>query len=181
MRLEVHDDDARRQGDAFFNDWIVGPIEPLEALPDHVHVAIGENGVRARLAERLLALGRRLVTIIHPKAVLSASARIEPGVFVAAGAVIGPGASIGECAIINHGCVVDHDCMIARFVHVAPNATLGGGARIGPRALVGAGAVVLPGVTVGSGAIVGAGAVVTRAVPDGVIVTGAPARPRNGV
>jgi acetyltransferase-like isoleucine patch superfamily enzyme len=44
------------------------------------------------------------------------------------------------------------------------------------RAAIGSGAVILGGVTVGSGALVGAGAVVTRDVPAGAKVAGAPAR-----
>jgi UDP-2-acetamido-3-amino-2,3-dideoxy-glucuronate N-acetyltransferase len=44
------------------------------------------------------------------------------------------------------------------------------------RAAIGSGAIILPGVTVGSGAVIGAGAVVTKAVPDGAIVVGNPAK-----
>ena len=41
---------------------------------------------------------------------------------------------------------------------------------------LGAGCIVLPGVTVGERAVVGAGAVVTRDVPAGKVVVGAPAK-----
>lgn len=44
------------------------------------------------------------------------------------------------------------------------------------RASIGSGAIVMCGVTIGEGAVIGAGAVVTRDVPDGVIVSGVPAR-----
>ena len=44
----------------------------------------------------------------------------------------------------------------------------------GVYALIGAAATVLQQLTVGRDAIIGAGAVVTKAVPDGVVVTGVP-------
>lgn len=48
--------------------------------------------------------------------------------------------------------------------------------KIGAGSWIGTNAVILPGVTIGERAIVGAGAVVTRDVPDGAVVVGAPAR-----
>jgi len=48
--------------------------------------------------------------------------------------------------------------------------------HIGSNVWVGTHAVILPGVTIGDNAIIGAGAVVTRDVPAGTTVAGAPAR-----
>ena len=50
--------------------------------------------------------------------------------------------------------------------------------RIGRNVWIGGGAILLPGVTVGDDAIIGAGSVVTRDVPSGATVIGAPARTR---
>lgn len=47
---------------------------------------------------------------------------------------------------------------------------------IGPNCYIGGDAIIVPGVTVGEGAIVAAGAVVTRDVPPGAVVGGAPAK-----
>jgi maltose O-acetyltransferase len=47
---------------------------------------------------------------------------------------------------------------------------------IGANVWIGAGAIVLPGVTVGDDSVIGAGSVVTRDVPPGTVVAGAPAR-----
>lgn len=51
-----------------------------------------------------------------------------------------------------------------------------GAVKIGNRVFIGANATILPGVTIGDDAIIGAGSVVTRDVPAGAVVAGAPAR-----
>lgn len=139
-------------------------------------VAIGAQAVRARLSARLAAAGA-LAAVIHPSAVVAASARIGGGSVVLAQAVINPEARLGLGVIVNVCASVDHDTVLGDNVQVGPGARLTGGVHVGDDAFIGAGAVIMPGITVGRAATVGAGAVVTRAVGDGIVVTGIPARP----
>lgn len=142
-----------------------------------VHVAIGDNATRMRLLAAAHARGHALATIRHPRSVVSESARVADGVFIAALAVVGPQSEVGSGTIVNHAAIVDHDCRIGAGAHVAPGAVLGGGVCVGEGAFVGANATVLPGRSVGAGATVGAGAVVTRDISPHTIVVGSPARP----
>jgi sugar O-acyltransferase (sialic acid O-acetyltransferase NeuD family) len=139
------------------------------------HVAIGHAGIRARLHAQLLALGGRPMTIVHPRATVSAHATLGHGVFVAAHAVVAPSARVDDGVIVNHGAVVDHDCEVGRFSHIAPTAALAGAVQIGEGVLVGAGARLLPGVHVGDQAVIGAGAVVLDNVPAAQTFIGVPA------
>lgn len=142
--------------------------------PGPLHLAVGDNARRRRLAEsRPTALYR---VILDPAALIARDARIAEGTYIALGAAIQAGASVGRHAIVNTRAIVEHDGVLGDFCHLAPGAILTGGVRVGAGALIGAGAVVLPGLSVGEGAIVGAGAVVTRDVAAGEIVMGAPAR-----
>lgn len=144
-------------------------------------VAIGgaRGAERRRIAGRLRELGFGLPRIVHPSAVVAASAAIGDGTHVLAQAVVAAGAKVGECVIINTGATIDHECVLAAGVHIAPGAVLCGCIEVGEDALIGAGAVVLPRLRIGAQAVVGAGAVVTRDVPAGSVVTGQPARARQ--
>ena len=172
----VYDDRIELAGRSFLDTHVIAPVPSLASLPVRVHVAIGANAARRIIGNRMLAAGKELVAVTHPRALISSRASMGAGTFVAAGAVIGPAGRIGKGTIVNHSAVVDHDCEIGEWVHIAPNATLGGTVRVHSGAFIGAGAVVLPGIEIGQDAVVGAGAVVIRPVEAGGVVGGNPAR-----
>ena len=86
-------------------------------------------------------------------------------VHIGAGTLIGPNVQI---------LTADHP---RNALERAAGLEFGRSVAIGRNVWIGAGAMILPGVTVGDDAIIGAGSVVTRDVPAGVTVAGAPARP----
>lgn len=140
-------------------------------------VAIGDNATRLAVARALQELGLRMVTVVHPGAIVAAPVRIGQGSVVMAGAVVNPDCVIGEHCIINTGACVDHDCLVGDAAHIAPGCRLCGGVRVGEGTLVGAGATVIPGVSIGAHALVGAGSTVIHDVPPRTKVVGCPARP----
>lgn len=139
-------------------------------------VAIGDNHARRSYAKKLAAQGFELINAIHPRSVVSPTARLGTDLVVAAGAVIGTDAIIGGDTIINTCAVIDHECEIGQAVHVCPSAALAGRVRVGDEAFLGLGCNIIQCLTIGANAVIGAGAVVIRDVPDGVTVVGVPAR-----
>lgn len=161
------------RGDQPFREW----IRNRNPLPSGL-VAIGGDRGEDRLAVQHLmeSLGCRMVTAIHPGALVSASARIGAGSQILAGAVVGAGSELGRAVIVNTRASVDHECRLGDGVHLAPGVTLCGLVQIGRSAFIGAGAVVLPRVRIGAGSIVGAGSLVTRDIPDNIVAYGHPAK-----
>ncbi len=151
--------------------------EVARGASDPVVLAVGNNGARLAMAQRLADAGVELPTLVHPSAVVSDYAIVGVGTHIVTGAIVHPGCKIGAAVIVNTRASIDHDCVLGDGVHISPGATLAGTVTVGDRSWVGTGASVIPGVTIGSDAIVGAGAVVIRDVPDGATVVGCPARP----
>ncbi len=121
---------------------VLGSISSLEGLAqkvDGIIVAIGNNKVRSSLIKQAEALGMQLVTVIHPQAMVSPSARIGEGAAVMAGAIIGTEATLGKGAIVNSAAVVDHHCVVGAFGHLGTNACMAGGSQLGDRSWIQAG------------------------------------------
>lgn len=134
-----------------------------------------------RPRQRLFALARRHglrpMSVLHPSAVISPSARLGCGAVVLATAVVNAAARLGDHVLVGSGAIIEHDVRVGAHAHVATGARVCGAARVGAGAHVGAGAVVREGVRIGRAAVVGAGAVVIRDVAAGARVAGVPARP----
>ncbi|RMI00380.1 acetyltransferase [Stutzerimonas nitrititolerans] len=150
----------------------------LEKLADFdgVLVAIGNNRIRYAKLLELRAMGGRLVTLIHPAAIVSRYAEIAEGTVVFAGAVINAGAVIKPGAILNTGCSVDHDCVLGNAVHISPGARLAGGVHVGDESWVGIGSSVRQLTNIGQRVVVGAGSAVVSDIPNDMVVAGVPAK-----
>ena len=137
----------------------------------------GDNGPRTALYNKAASHGFDVISTIHPKAVISRSAKIGTGFTALAGAIVNAAASLGENVLVNTGAIVEHDCVIGDHVHIATGARLASTVTVGDGAHVGAGATIRQRIKIGAGALVGAGAVVVNDVPAGTVVVGVPAKP----
>ena len=128
----------------------------------HIHIAIGDNDARERIAHQLTRLcpDINFATIIDPSAIVSRAAQIGPGTCIMPGAIINAQAIIGKQCIINSRAVLEHDGKMGDFSSLGPGAVAAGGASIGHAAAVLAGGVVKHGISLGDHAIALTGSVV---------------------
>lgn len=139
-------------------------------------VAIGNAEIRKKIFSELKSNNKKIVTLIHPDAVIADGVIIGEGSVVMAGVVINPCVRTGEGCIINTCSSVDHDCVLADFVHVSVGAHLAGTVRIGECTWIGAGAVVSNNINITNNCMIGAGAVVVKDINDSGTYIGVPVK-----
>jgi sugar O-acyltransferase (sialic acid O-acetyltransferase NeuD family) len=150
---------------------VVGPGDAAGAA------VIGAGGDRLAHWALLAPHGWRAATLVHPRAHVSASARVAEGCVVGPLAVVGAESALGAHALVGRGALVGHHVEVGPGCVLNPGANVAGHVRLGAGVAVGMGAVVADHVAVGDGAFVAAGAVVVRDVAPGARVQGVPARP----
>jgi sugar O-acyltransferase (sialic acid O-acetyltransferase NeuD family) len=153
--------------------------EQLEEFePEHGEVyVIGFRGPQLQpLRDGLVRdFDLRFETLIHPTAVISATAEIGEGVIVNAGAVVASRVVLGRYLLINRGATIGHDARLDEFTNIGPGANLASNVHVERGAVIGIGATVLEDLTIGEYAYVAGGATVIRDVEAGKLVAGVPA------
>lgn len=153
---------------------VIGKSSEAGTIDADIIVGIGNAGIRKRIQESIL--DEKLVTLIHPDAVVAEDVVIGVGTVVMAGAVINPGARIGKGCIINTCSSVDHDCEVGDYVHIAVGSHLCGTAFVGNETWIGAGAIVSNNVSICPHCMIGAGAVVIKEIKESGTYVGVPAK-----
>lgn len=134
-------------------------------------IAIGNAEVREKIQKNI-----KVITLVHPDAVISRRVQIGDGTVVMAGAVINSDTVIGDGCIINTGASVDHDCKIGNFSHISVGTHIAGTCVIGDRTWIGAGATVSNNVKICCDSMIGAGAVVVNDIDVSGTYVGVPAK-----
>lgn len=158
---------------------VYGPLVYFENIMQRqakVIIAIGNNVIRKEVVESLNLRTDQYISVVHPTAVVSKSARIGYGTVVMAGAVINAEAKVGNHNIINTAAIIEHESSLLDFVHVSPNGTLTGNVSIGDGVHIGASATVIPNLIIQEWSVIGAGATVINNVPAYSKAVGCPAR-----
>jgi sugar O-acyltransferase (sialic acid O-acetyltransferase NeuD family) len=173
----IIDDDKNLKGKLVLGIPVLGTRALLPAILKK-GVLLAANGVggiidismRVDIFNLLERSGFSFPTLIHRRATVETSARVEEGVQVFANAYVGAEAVLHTRCMVNTNAVVSHDCEIGAYTHIAPGALLAGHVHVSERTLVGMGVTTTIGIKIGSGVRIGNAAIVLADVPDRMVI-----------
>lgn len=142
-------------------------------------LSMGNGSIRAKLFERIRALGGGIPTLIHPTAEVSQFASVsEAGVQIGPFSLIQAESCIGEDTMILSHVNISHTASIGSHCLVSGHSSIGTGTHIGNYVEIGMGAIAAPHKVkvIGDNSVVGAGSVLVSDVPPNSVVAGNPAK-----
>ncbi len=157
-------------------DILSTPESYRPAPGDGLLLAIGVPYARRKVAESLQARGANFLTLIHPTAIVAASAVIGAGSILCPYSIASDSCRVGRFVIMNYHTSLGHDASAGDFSVLSPYATLGGNAHVEDDVFLGLHASVGPGKTVGARSKVSANSCVLANAPTDSIIFGVPGR-----
>lgn len=104
----------------------VSQLETLEEQYDASIVAVGNPIIRQEICKKM----KKQITLIHPSAIVSASAVIGVGCVAEAHTVINTAAIIENGSFICAGAVVNHNAIVGNYCQIDCNAVVSSGAKV---------------------------------------------------
>ncbi|BEI36589.1 NeuD/PglB/VioB family sugar acetyltransferase [Polynucleobacter sp. HIN7] len=150
--------------------------DAIEIEDSEFIIASGEPIARCKLFEKLRTINVDFTNLVDISSLVSDSALLGNGVFVAPFCSISSSVVLSENSCVNTMSIIGHDVCVGKNSVISSMVNLGGTCIIGAESYIGMGALVKEGVKIGSNSIVGMGSVVYNDIPDGMIAIGNPAR-----
>ena len=194
--LDTIDDIASKGGDlkcvGFLDDnesmWgkeiqgveVLGPLKKSSSL-DNVYFINGIGSPsnfakKGRIITGLMIPQERFLTIIHPTASVSRTAKLGDGVVIFQNVTVTANAKIGDHVVILPNSIVSHDAEVGDYTCITGGVCVSGRVRVGKSCYLGTNSAFREDVKVGDFSLVGMGSIVLKDVEENSVVVGNPAK-----
>jgi len=158
---------------------ILGNSDWLEqnSISDYYFIcAIGNPITKKKIVNLIENIGGKFISLIHPTAIVSDTARIGAGCIIMAGVIISTLADINNHVILNIGCKIGHNTVVGDYCTINPGASISGDIKLGKGVLIGTNCALLEKIEIGDFSVIGAGSLASTNIPEYVTAIGFPAR-----
>ncbi|MEW7278493.1 acetyltransferase [Aquimarina sp. 2201CG1-2-11] len=161
---------------------ILGPEDEIRNLAEkgikRGIIAIGDNWIRYTMSKKIRQIVKdfEFITVIHPTAIVSNSAKIGKGTAILIAVKINADAQIGDNCIVNTNSSFGHDSVLGDFSSIAPGVTVGGNVTIGFCSAISLGANLIQGICIGNHSVIGAGSLILQNIVDFKLAFGVPGK-----
>lgn len=176
-------DSFKEKGSKHYGYEILGNERDIpELIPKfNLHgaiLAIGNNWTRKSMSDKIgkIAPTLKIVSAVHPTAIIGKSVKIGKGSVIMPGAIVNPHSTLGDFCIVNTNSSLGHDGIMEDYSSIASGVCTGGNLVVGRFSAISLGANIIENITIGAHSIVGAGSLVIKDVGNFSIVYGSPAR-----
>ncbi len=137
-----------------------------------LHIATGNWELNHKIFSYYKKLNKKLYTLIHPKALVSKSAKISDGCYIGPNSIVSSNTILETNVSVNFSCGVGHDCNIGRNTIVSPHVMINGNCKVGESSFFGTGAVIFQNLNIGNFSTIDSGTVLRTNMNDFDIASG---------
>ncbi|UZH55528.1 NeuD/PglB/VioB family sugar acetyltransferase [Salinimicrobium tongyeongense] len=138
--------------------------------------AFKDNTLRRTVFEKVTKMGFKVPPLIDASCIISKSAVVKEGAFLARGVILNNDVKIGKNTVVYTASSIDHETLIGDHVLISAGVTIGAYTNIEEGVLCALGSKVVSGVRIGKDILVGAGAVVVNNIEKKGTYLGCPAK-----
>jgi sugar O-acyltransferase (sialic acid O-acetyltransferase NeuD family) len=143
---------------------------------DRFIIGIGDLSIKKTLIRALEQRGARFISLIHPTAVVSETAKLGRGVVICPFATISDHVTLDDYAMVNFYASCGHDSRVGKYSILSPYATLNGHAIIENEVFMATHSTVTINCRIGARTKINANSVAMKSCPEGSFIYGVPGK-----
>ena len=121
---------------------------------------------RLKIIDQLKKKEYEFLSFIHPKSIISPTAKIREGAFINQGTNISENVTVHENSFIDIGVMIGENSIISQNCYLAAGTNICGNTKIMKNSFIGANSLILDNIKIGTNCFINAGSIITRSIKN---------------
>ncbi len=164
------DDNLNLQGKIIYGYPVIGTIPDSEKFPDTFFASSIGDAYRPELRkfvrEKVPFSNERFASLIHPTAIISETASIEPGAIIYGNVTLSAMVKVGHDVFLCGNTFLGHECVVGNHCVLSVGSFLASDVNVGDCCYLGVGVMIRHQIKIGQNSLIGMGTKVVKDVPS---------------